>query len=188
MERRFEELLSESRENGLSPAEQQELLAFLKAAEENRRAAAQDRLVDRWLAESRNPTLDANAVLRAVSDGLPDLAARTMAEIEERAMLTRPASQFQTGVGSFWAGPSKASSRTGMLLTAVLSRILLIFFSFWKPLRWRGALAFSSGAVLLITTGLWLFPFTSDMARLELGPRSRAQLERNGLEQLPRTG
>src|SRR5437762_9724535 len=84
MENRFEELMAASREGSLSPAEQAELLALLQDSAEHRRLAARDRLIDRWLQESRKPPLDPNLVLSAIAETPSDLAAKTLAELDRR--------------------------------------------------------------------------------------------------------
>jgi tetratricopeptide (TPR) repeat protein len=97
MQPRFEELMAGYLEDRLTPAERAELVSLVQGSEASRRLAARDRLVDRLLRESRKAPLNSDIILQAISRQPSDLAARTMAELDQRQPLALPVAQRVQG-------------------------------------------------------------------------------------------
>src|SRR6266436_767542 len=81
---RFQELMAGWLEGNLSPAEQAEFISLLEGSDELRSLAAHDRLIDRWLHESRKPPLNADLVMEAIAQRPSELAAKTLAELNRQ--------------------------------------------------------------------------------------------------------
>ncbi|MBM3883099.1 MAG: tetratricopeptide repeat protein [Verrucomicrobia bacterium] len=89
MDHRLSDLLARWREDTLSPDEQADLLALVQGSDKARQLAAEDRLLDRLLFELHRPALNADQVLRALTDRPGSLATRTLAAVEARTSLWR---------------------------------------------------------------------------------------------------
>ena len=134
MQERLQNLLAQWREGDLSPDGQAELLVLVQDSEECRRAATQDRLIDRLLLELQKPALDAEKVLRALTATPDTLAAKTLATIEGRPPVWRGlALSIRRCVEATMR--FTRTSHAGLVWSAAVSLFLLLALGAWLFFR-----------------------------------------------------
>jgi tetratricopeptide (TPR) repeat protein len=121
MPNRLEELVAGWQDRALARAEQRELLELVHASEESARVATHDRLIDRWLHESRRVPLNPELILGAIAESPSPVAGRTMAELKRRESEEAPGGQSEVKLWTWFSTPRiRLAALGGVIVLLVL--------------------------------------------------------------------